>query len=56
MKERQSSEVSVDRLIDAIMQKLKANQAILAKSLRFGRLVWRKPKDGEFEIDLEPKL
>lgn len=56
MKERQSSEVSVDRLIDAIMQKLKANQAILAKSLRYGRLVWRKPKDGDIEIDLEPKL
>ena len=56
MKERQFSEVSVDRLIDAIMEKLKANREILAKSLRRGRLSWRKPKDGEFEIDLEPKL
>ena len=56
MEQRQSSAVSVDRLIDAIMQKLKANKEILAKSLRRGRLSWRKPKDGEFEIDLEPKL
>jgi hypothetical protein len=56
MKERQSSEISVDRLIDAIMEKLKANRTILAKSLRFGRLVWRKPKDGDIEVDLEPKL
>jgi hypothetical protein len=56
MKERQSSEISVDRLIDAIMQKLKANKEILAKSVRRGRLSWRKPKDGEFEIDLELKL
>jgi hypothetical protein len=56
MKERQSSEISVDRLIDAIMQKLKANREIVTKSLRHGRLVWRRPKDGEFEIDLELKL
>jgi hypothetical protein len=56
MKERQSSEVSVDRLIDAIMEKLMTNRTILAKSLRYGRLVWRKQRDGEIEIDLEPKL
>ena len=56
MEQRQSSAVSVDRLIDAIMQKLKANQATLAKSLGYGRLVWRKQKDGDIEIDLEPKL
>jgi len=56
MEQRQSSAVSVDRLIDAIMEKLKANRTTLAKSLRFGRLSWRKPKDGGFEIDLELKL
>ena len=56
MEQRQSSEVSVDRLFDAIREKLKANREIVAKSLRHGRLVWRRPKDGEFEIDLELKL
>jgi hypothetical protein len=56
MNERQSSGAAVDRLINAITEKLKANKAILAKSLRHGRLGWRKPKDGEFEIDLELKL
>ena len=53
MEERQSSGAAVDRLIDAIMEKLKANRAILAKSLPFGRLVWRKQKNGEFEIKLQ---
>ena len=56
MEQRQSSEVAVDRLIDAIMEKVNANKAILAKSLGYGRLIWRQRGDGKIEIHLEPKL
>ena len=47
---------SVDGLIEAIVAKLKTNRATLEKSLGFGRLTWRQKKDGNVEIDLEPKL
>jgi hypothetical protein len=56
MEERQSSGAAVDRLIEAIVAKLKDKKAVLVDSLEFGRLTWRKRKRGGFEIDLEPKL
>lgn len=43
-----------DLLIDAIYKKLIANRGILNKSIKFGRLKWRRRKETEsFEIDLE---
>ena len=44
-----------DRLIKAIMQKLETHRPIIARSF-YGRVTWRKQKNGEIEIDLEPKL
>ncbi len=47
----------VDRLIKAITDKLEANRSVLAQSLRYVRLGWRtRDKDGEIEVDLEPKI
>ena len=56
MEQRQSSGADVDRLVEAILAKLKDNKPILAKSLGHGHIQWRKQRNGEFEIDLEPKL
>ena len=47
---------TVDELIDIILKKLRANREILERSLHFGRLSWRTRKDGEIEVELEPKL
>lgn len=47
----------VDQLIEVIIDKLKANRIVLQQSLAFGRLSWRlNKKNGEIEVDLEPKL
>ncbi len=46
----------VDQLVEAIKQKLEANRGVLLRSLDYGRLTWRKRRNGELEIDLEPKL
>ena len=43
-----------DRVISAIVKKLEANRAVIARS-SFGRVTWRK-RNKEIEIDLEPKL
>jgi hypothetical protein len=49
--------VVVDQLIDAIIRKLQANRPVLERSIQHGRLSWRTNKrNGEIEIDLEPKL
>ena len=56
MEERRLSEEAADRLISAIMEKLRANRKIIAQSLEYGRLQWRKQRNGEIEINLEPKL
>ncbi len=45
----------VDELIRAIENKLRSQQATVAKSLGYGRIVWRTKNQG-FEIDLEPRL
>ena len=48
---------TADDLIIAVSQKLEANRAILSRSLRYGRIIWRlNRKDGVFEINFEPKL
>ena len=50
-------QVAVEELLATIMKKLRANPEIMKKSLKYGRLTWRrKRKNGEFEVDLEPKL
>ena len=54
--EKGQSPEGADRLIIAIVEKLKANRSVLEKSLNRGRLAWRTGKNGEIEIDLEPKL
>jgi hypothetical protein len=56
MEQGQFSGAAADRLIEAIVAKLKGKKAVLVDSLEFGRLTWRKGKNGGFEIDLEPKL
>ncbi len=57
MKNHQSqSGSSVDEVIDAIHKKLVANREVLIRSLAFGRLLWRKKKNGQVEIELELKL
>ncbi|MBI4302285.1 MAG: hypothetical protein HY664_06745 [Chloroflexi bacterium] len=48
--------VTVDDLIEAITRKLSVNRPVLERSLQFGRLSWRLQKNGELEVDLEPKL
>ena len=49
--------VAVEDLLAIIMKKLRENPEIMQKSLNYGRLTWRrKRKNGEFEVDLEPRL
>ncbi len=55
METGQSLEVA-DRIIVAIMMKLKANRSLVERSAKWGRLVWRSRKGGGVEIDLELKL
>jgi hypothetical protein len=45
-----------ERLAGAIASKLEANRAVLDKGPRYGRIIWRIERNGEIEIDLEPKL
>ena len=48
---------AVDRLIDALVKKLRSNREMLRKSPNYGRLVWRVDrKRGQIEIDLELKI
>ena len=56
MEQRQSSGADVDRLIEAIDAKLKAKKAVLADSLEFGRLTWRKGKNGGFVIKVQAEI
>lgn len=52
MEDGRSLEVA-DRIINAIMEKLKAQRSLIAQSTKWGRVVWRARKGGEIEIDLE---
>ena len=45
----------VDALVAAATAKLQANQDVIGRS-PYGRLTWRKTKNGGFEIELEAKL
>jgi hypothetical protein len=56
MEKSQFSGAAVDRLIEAIVAKLRGKKTVLEDSLEYGRLTWRKRDRGGFEIDLEPKL
>lgn len=47
---------SAEELIAAITAKLESNCAIVEQSIAFGRLTWRRTRNGEFEIDLEPRI
>lgn len=46
----------VERLIEAITQKLTADKAVLARSLRYGRLTWRRDGRGRLEVKIQPEL
>jgi len=46
----------VEQLVEAIRQKLEANRGVLARSLDYGRLTWRRRQNGELEVNLEPKI
>ena len=48
-------DAEVERLLESIEEKLRANKDILVRSLRYGRIVWRS-KNGVIEVDLEPKI
>ncbi len=47
---------SAKELIAAIAAKLESNSAIVEQSIAFGRLTWRRTKNGEFEVKLEPSI
>lgn len=47
---------SVEELISAITTKLESNSAVVEQSISFGRLTWRRTRNGEFEVKLEPTL
>ena len=53
---QQKLEPETELLVRAIDEKLRAKPDLLAQSLKYGRLVWRKTKNRGFEIDLELKL
>ena len=55
MNENVSEAATVDKLIEAIIGKLQANRAILAKSRHHGRLSWR-TSNGVIDVKLEPEL
>lgn len=46
----------VDELLATIAAKLAANAGIIARSLAYGRLSWRRGRTGQFEVDLDPRL
>ena len=47
---------AVDDLQRSISAKLAANAPLLAKSLSWGHLSWRRDKSGQFTIDLDLRL
>ena len=56
MTARAPKPATAEELFAAITAKLESNQAIVEQSIRFGRLTWRWTKNGQFEIDLEPRI
>lgn len=46
---------NVEALIAAMAAKLESNEDVIQRS-PYGRLIWRKTKNGGFEIELEAKL
>ena len=49
-------DTEVNRLINQLVAKLTANRTVLEKSIRHGRVKWRRGKKGNFEVDLELNL
>ena len=46
----------VDELIELINRKLKGNQPVLAQSLEYGRIQWRRDKNGQFKVKIEANI
>lgn len=44
-----------ERIIAVVMAKLEANKIIVAKA-ESGRVTWRLQKNGEIEVNLEPRI
>ena len=49
-------ERDVEHLIEQIVAKLRAHEAILARSVDHGRLSWRRDAKGRMEIKIQPEL
>ena len=49
-------DLKADELIQVITKKLINNKSVISGSLGFGRLTWRVKRNGEIEVNLEPKL
>ena len=45
-----------EELTEVIASKLKMNRSILERSLDFGRVSWRRTRNGSFEVKLELKV
>ena len=43
-------------ILAAITAKMQANIEIVEKSAKYGRLTWRTTRDGQVEVELEPKV
>ena len=43
-------------IIAAITAKMQANIEIVEKSTGYGRLTWRTTRNGQIEVELEPKV
>ena len=50
------SSTELHALKEAIASKLEANDAVLLRSLAYGRLSWRRRPAGGFEVKLQPEL
>ena len=44
------------QIVAAITAKMQANIEIVEKSAKYGRLTWRTTRDGQVEVELEPKV
>jgi hypothetical protein len=49
-------ESDVERLIAEIVVKLNADKMVLAQSVEYGRLTWRKDRAGRIQIKIQPEL
>ncbi len=56
MTERTNLPPEAMELIEAIIRKLKANHDVLLKSLDHGSVNWDRTKDGDYKVNLQPRI